>query len=148
MRRSLARPPSKPVVATAALSLLVAACGDNNAEDEATVVDPIEEGVDDVGQAQDIDEELLTAIEAYGRTVVDGDPDALTAARSAGCTVVDTDLPATPAGEDAADIDIKDVEADVDGDEATVDYRIDPAGEQISDERWVREDGKWKWDNC
>lgn len=27
-------------------------------------------------------------------------------------------------------------------------YRLYPGGETVTDERWVRKDGEWKWDDC
>lgn len=121
-------------------------------EDEADVADVAEEEEEevDLDDPEGADDELIDSIEAYARTQIQGDPDELVQARSEGCAVVDTDLDAGNAGEGAADEEpsISDVDAEIDGDRATVSYRLDPSGEQIADERWVREDGEWKWDNC
>lgn len=101
---------------------------------------------DDGGEATGADDDLVGAVEAYARTQIEGDPDELVSARSQGCAQVDTELPVGPA--DADEVSITDAQAEIDGDEATVSYRVDPGGEQVTDERWVREDGEWKWDNC
>lgn len=135
-----------------ALVLGVAACG---ADDESgfdgvdgddvvdQVPDPEEPDLDDPAGA---DDDLIDAVEAYARTQIQGDPEELVNARSQGCAVVDTELSA--ADGDPADVTVSDAEVEMDGDEATVSYRVDPGGQQIADERWVREDGDWKWDNC
>ena len=96
------------------------------------------------------DDDLINSIEAYARTQIEGDPEALVQARSAGCAELDTDLDAGEVENEGLDDDIAvtDVEAEVEDDEATVSYRLDPGGEKVTDERWVREDGEWKWDNC
>lgn len=137
------------VVLVTLSSLVLGACGGSESDEV-----PSPEPVDDEGPIDDevstepagADDDLRTAIEAYSRTVMEGDPEELAAARSAGCAVVETELPA-PSG-DPDDVEVSDVDADIDGETATVDYRLDPAGQQIADERWVLEDGEWKWDNC
>lgn len=140
-----------------ALSFGLVACGDDDSDGEIfTGVDGEDPVVDQVPDDEEVDlddpagadDELIDSIEAYARTQIEGDPDELVEARSQGCAVVETDLDtdATTAGSEEPSV--SDVEAQVDGDEATVSYRVDPGGEQISDERWVREDGEWKWDNC
>lgn len=133
-----------------ALLLGAAACGDDDdsAADPVTGEDPtvtVDEDAGDVlAEPADEGEELTnlrTAVEAYADAQIAGDPDEVVARRSLGCAEVDTELDAT-GGEGEVD----DVQAEVDGEEATVDYRID--GEDVQDERWVKEDGEWKWDNC
>lgn len=110
-----------------ALLFGLASCGDDEAADPA-------------------EDDLIGAVEAYARTQIEGDPDELVSARSQGCAVVDTELPAGSADPD--EVTVSDAQVEIDGDEASVSYRVDPAGEQVADERWVREDGEWKWDNC
>lgn len=140
-----------------ALLLGLTACGDSDVSDagfdggvdgrDTPVVaeDDDEDPLDDPAGA---DDDLIDSIEAYARTQIEADPDALRQARSSGCAVVDTDLDAGTTGPPDEDPTVSDVEADVDGDEATVSYRLDPGDEEIEEERWVREDGEWKWDNC
>ena len=144
-----------------ALLFGLAACGDDDSDEEiftgvdgedAPVVDDVpdddEVGLDDPAGA---DDELIGAIEAYARTQIEGDPDELVQARSQGCAEVETDLDVgsvDPGDGLDEDIAVSDLEAEVENDEATVSYRLDPGGDQVTDERWVREDGEWKWDNC
>jgi len=120
------RRPTTRVAVLAAAMLVATACGDDD-ENEAAVAE----------------ERLITAVENYSQTVVEGDPDAVVHARSKGCAVVDTDLEA-----DAGRGTPRDVEVEIDGERASVDYRLDPGGEVVEDERWVLEDGEWRWDNC
>ena len=134
----------------------VAACGDDPDEDfgsrgvEGDEVQVEEEDEVDLDDPQGADDELISSIEAYARTQIDADPDALLQARSEGCAQVDTDLDTgdVEAGPSADDVSVSEVDADVDGDEATVSYRLDPSGEEVRGERWIREDGEWKWNNC
>lgn len=113
---------------------------DSTTDDDEPLQDP--EGADD---------ELIDSIEAYALTQIQGDPDELVQRRSEGCAEVETDLdqgevdPGEGLDEDIA---VSDVDAEVVNDEATVSYRLDPGGEMVTDERWVLEDGEWKWDNC
>ena len=123
------------------LLLGVSACGD----DDDTVADQDEVELDDPAGA---DDELINSVEAYARTQIAGDPDELVEARSQGCAEVDTDLDAGGPDASGEAPTVREVEADVDGDQAMVSYRLDPGGERVEDERWVREDGEWKWDNC
>lgn len=108
-------------------------------EDNEPLQDP--EGADD---------ELIDSIEAYALTQIQGDPDELVQARSQGCAELDTDLDVGEVETEGIDEDlaVRDLEAEVENDEATVSYRLEPSGETVTDERWVREDGEWKWDNC
>ncbi len=137
-----------------ALLFGLAACGDDDSDEEIFTGVDGEDVVDQVPDDDEVDlddpagadDELIDSIEAYARTQIEGDPDELVEARSQGCAEVDTDLPAGAA--DADEVAVRDVEAEIDGDEATVSYRLDPADQQVTDERWVREDGEWKWDNC
>ena len=137
-----------------ALLFGLAACGDDDSDEEIFTGVDGEDVVDQVPDDDEVDlddpagadDELIDSIEAYARTQIEGDPDELVEARSQGCAEVDTDLPAGAAAAD--EVAVRDVEAEIDGDEATVSYRLDPADQQVTDERWVREDGEWKWDNC
>jgi hypothetical protein len=146
------------IIVVLALLLGLAACGtDENDAGFSGGVDggdaPLADSGDDEEPLDDpagADDDLVDSIEAYARTQVDADPDALLQFRSEGCAQVDTDLDTgdVEGGASADDVSVSEVDADVDGDEATVSYRLDPAGEMVTDERWVREDGEWKWDNC
>lgn len=129
------------------LTLLFAlgACGDD--DDTTGAVESDEDGVE-LDDPAGADDDLIDSVEAYARTQISGDPDELAEARSQGCAEVETDLDATPQEGAGDEPTVSDVEAEVDGDEATVSYRLDPGGEQVEGERWVREDGEWKWDNC
>ena len=139
-----------------ALLFGLAACGDDDSDEEIFTGVDGEDVVDQVPDDDEVDlddpagadDELISSIEAYARTQIEGDPDELVEARSQGCAEVDTDLPAGAVDADADEVAVRDVEAEIDGDEATVSYRLDPADQQVTDERWVREDGEWKWDNC
>jgi len=136
-----------------ALLFAVAACGD---DDDAADLEPVT-GVDSsdtvadpsTDPGGDPDPELLTAVESYAKTVIEGDPDAALELRSSTCAEVETDIPTnTDAGDSSDDLTISDFEAEIDGDEASVTYRVDPGADERTEERWVREDGQWKWNNC
>lgn len=116
---------------------------------DTPIVNPDEER-DPLDDPAGADDDLINSIEAYARTQIDADPDALRQFRSEGCAEVDTDLDTGEVETEVLDDDIAvtDVDAEVENDEATVSYRLDPGGETVTDERWVREDGEWKWDNC
>lgn len=117
---------------------------------DAPLADGTDEDRDPLEDPAGADDELIGSIEAYARTQIQGDPDELAQARSQGCAEVDTDLDTGEVETEGLDQDIavRDVDAEVEDDEATVSYRLEPSGETITDERWVREDGEWKWDNC
>ena len=143
------------IILVLALVFGLAGCGDDSDEeifsgtDGEDVVDQVPDDDEvDLDDPAGADDELIDSIEAYARTQIEGDPDELVEARSQGCAEVDTDLPAGDVDADADEVAVSDVEAEIDGDEATVSYRLDPADQQVTEERWVREDGEWKWDNC
>ena len=139
-----------------ALLLGAAACGDDDDAATEPVTGSVDvddtaavDDVDDLDDPQGADDDLINAIEAYALTQIEGDPDEIAAARSQGCAEVETALDTeTTAGGDGEAPTVSDVEAEVDGEEATVSYRLDPDGTEVADERWVKEDGEWKWDNC
>lgn len=143
-----------------ALLFGLAACGNDDSDvglsdgvdgEDTPLADSGVEGEEPLQDPAGADDELIGSIEAYALTQIQGDPDALVQARSEGCAVVDTDLDVgevDPGDGLDEDIAVTDLDAEVDNDEATVSYRLEPGGEMVTDERWVREDGEWKWDNC
>lgn len=141
-----------------ALLLGLAACGDDDdaaepvtgveSSDTVEDTDPDVEDEVDLDDPAGADDDLINAIEGYARTVIEGDPEEIAGRHSAGCADVETQLEIDGNTTDSGDISVRDVEAEIDGDEATVSYGLDPVDQQVSEERWVREDGEWKWDNC
>ena len=149
------------IILVFALLLGLAACGTDDGADvgfgggvdggDTPLADSTDEDEDPLQDPAGADDDLIDSIEAYARTQIDADPDAALQYRSEGCAQVDTDLDAgdVEAGEGLDDdIAVSDVQAEVENDEAMVSYRLDPSGEMVTDERWVLEDGEWKWDNC
>lgn len=123
------------------------ACGDDT--DTATPVtgDP-DEGADPGADAADAPE-LRTAVESYSRAVISGDPDAAVELHSEACADVEVVEPPGAGEGDASSAALAFYESEVDGETATVSYRYeDPEPFNVEDERWVKEDGEWKWDNC
>lgn len=145
------------IIFVLALLFGLAACGDDDDAGFGGGLDgpdaPLADGEEDEDPLQDpagADDELIDSIEAYARTQIQGDPEELVQSRSRGCAEVDTDLDTGEVDAEGLDEDIavSDVDAEIENDEATVSYRLEPGGDRITDERWVREDGEWKWDNC
>lgn len=139
------------ILTALALLFALASCGD----DDTTATDPVTGDLDDAGDDADLREgtdgaELRSAVESYSRAVISGDPDAAVQVLSTNCASVEVVEP-PGAGEeaDASNAALAFYEAEIDGEEATVSYRYeDPMEMNVEEERWVKEDGEWKWDNC
>lgn len=137
------------ILTALALLFALASCGD----DDTTSTDPVTgdlDAGDDAGLREGTDgAELRSAVESYSRAVISGDPDAAVNLLSTNCASVEV-VEAPGAGEtDASTAALAFYDAEIDGEEASVSYRYeDPMEMNVEEERWVKEDGEWKWDNC
>lgn len=96
-------------------------------------------------------EPLESAVRDYSDAYLGGDGQAAYDLMSERCqstmTVDDMKTLANAAKDTYGELDIKSIDAEVDGDSGTVTYTYDVETLNQTDQPWVNEDG-WRYDNC